>query len=451
LPYVPNTDRDREEMLAAIGAASIDELFPGVPAELRLQGALALPGPMSELEVERHVRSLAALDATGPEILSFLGAGVYAHAVPSVVRHVTSMPQFATAYTPYQAEASQGTLQSIYEFQSLIARLTGLPVANASLYDGASAVAEAALLAIGATRRSRIVVSSTVSPRTRAVLSTYTSALDVEVIEAPAEGGATALDGLAGSCEGAAAVVVQHPNFFGLLEPVGEIVGAARAAGALSIASVDPISLAVLKCPGDYGFDIAVGEGQSLGSPPGFGGPLLGFMATTRKHLRRLPGRVIGATTDAEGRRGYVMTLQTREQHIRREKATSNICTNQALSALAACVYLSLLGSEGLRELAVQIASKAHYAASALGRVAGVGLAFERPFFREFVVRLPVPAEVVVASLAGSGIRPGIGCGRYDAGMEDCLLVSVTERHTRDEIDTLASAVEAAVAERRGA
>jgi len=450
LPYVPNTDRDRDEMLASIGVASVDELFPGVPADVRFRGVLDVPGPLSEIEVDRHVRSLAGRNKTARDTLSFLGAGVYAHAVPSVVRHVTSMPQFSTAYTPYQAEASQGTLQSIYEFQTLVARLTGLEVANASLYDGASAVAEAALLAIGATRRGRIVVASTVSPQVRAVLSTYLSALDVEIIEAPAEDGLTAIPGFDRLCEGAAAVIVQHPNFFGLLEPVGEVVHAAKAAGGLSIASVDPIALAVLKSPADYGVDVAVGEGQSLGSPPGFGGPLLGFMATTRKHLRRLPGRIIGATTDARGRRGYVMTLQTREQHIRREKATSNICTNQALVALAAAVYLSLLGREGLRELAVQIVSKSHYAASALARVEGVKLRFGGPFFREFVLELPVSATVAKEELSRAGIWPGVSCGCYYDGMENCLLVSVTERHTKDDVDTLASALEAVIVERRG-
>jgi glycine dehydrogenase subunit 1 len=449
LPYVPNTDRDRDEMLATIGASSLEELFPGVPSELRFEGPLDVPGPLSELEVDRHLRSLADRNATARDGLSFLGAGVYEHAVPSVVRHVTSMPQFSTAYTPYQAEASQGTLQSIYEFQTLIARLTGMEVANASLYDGASAVAEAALMAIGATRRRKVVVSSTVSPQVRAVLSTYLAAGDVEIAEAPPEAGVTAVDGLDLLCEGAAAVVVQHPNFFGLLEPVAEVARAAGASGALSVASVDPISLALLRPPGDYGFDLAVGEGQSLGSPPGFGGPLLGFMATKRRHLRRLPGRVIGATADHEGRRGYVMTLQTREQHIRREKATSNICTNQALVALGATVYLSLLGGRGLRELAVQVTSKAHYAAAALARVAGLKLKFGRPFFREFVVELPIPATIVKEGLSAAGIRPGVSCGCYYEGMENCLLVSVTESHSKDDVDTLASAVEAFLAERR--
>lgn len=450
MPYVPNTERDRKEMLASIGVASIDDLFADVPAEHRFEGTLDVPGPLSELEVDRHVRSLASLNKTARDTLSFLGAGVYAHAIPSVVRHVTSMPQLSTAYTPYQAEASQGTLQSIYEFQTLIARLTGMEVANASLYDGASAAAEAALMAIGATRRRRVVVSSTVSPQHREVLRTYLTALDVELSEAPAEVGLTAVDGLDRLCEGAAAVIVQHPNFFGLLEPVGEIARVARASGGFSIASVDPISLAVLKSPGDYDVDVAVGEGQSLGSPPGFGGPLLGFMATNREHLRRLPGRIIGATTDDAGRRGYVMTLQTREQHIRRGKATSNICTNQALVALGAAVYLSLLGREGLRELAVQITSKAHYAASALANVAGVRLKFGAPFFREFVVELPFAAAAVKDDLSFAGIRPGVSCGCYYDGMENCLLVSVTECHSRGDIDTLASALEAVIADRRG-
>ena len=316
--------------------------------------------------------------------------------------------------------------------------------------DGASAAAEAALMAIGATRRKRVVVSGAASPQLREVLRTYLTALDVELVQAPAENGLTEIGSLDGLSDGAAAVIVQHPNFFGLLEPVGEIAQAARVGGAFSIASVDPISLAVLKPPGDYGVDVAVGEGQSLGSPSGFGGPLLGFMATKRKHLRRLPGRIIGATSDAEGRRGYVMTLQTREQHIRRAKATSNICTNQALAALGAAVYLSLLGREGLRELAVQITSKSHYAASALAGVPGVGLKFQGSFFREFVVELPIAAAAIKDHLSRVGIQPGISCGCYYDGMENCLLVSVTECHSKGDIVALVSALEAVIADRRG-
>jgi glycine dehydrogenase subunit 1 len=449
VPYVPNTKREQEEMLAAIGVGSIDELFDSIPADVRVSGELDVPGPLSETEVERHVRSLASLDTAARDVVSFLGAGVYAHAVPSVVRHVTSMPQFSTAYTPYQAEASQGTLQSIYEFQTLIARLTGMEVANASLYDGASAAAEAALLAVGATRRKKVVVSSTSSPQLREVLRTYLSGQDIEISEIGSEGGLTATDDLSRLAPGAAAVVVQHPNFFGLLEPMEEIADRAHAGGGLLVASVDPISLGILRPPGEYDVDVAVGEGQSLGSPPGFGGPLLGFMATRRKHVRRLPGRVIGATRDGRGRRGYVMTLQTREQHIRREKATSNICTNQALVALAATVHLSLLGGEGLRELARQVTAKAHYAASTLAGVRGVTLRFDGAFFREFVIELPFPAEVVKKKLSKTGIWPGVSCGCYYDGMEKCLLVSVTELHSRADVDSLASAVEALIAEGR--
>jgi glycine dehydrogenase subunit 1 len=308
-------------------------------------------------------------------------------------------------------------------------------------------MAEAALLAIGATRRSRLVVASTVSPAFRAVLRTYVSSLGVEVVELPFGDGSTKMGALESAAEGAAAVLVQHPNFFGALEPMTEIGQVASAAGAMLVAVVDPLSLAVLSPPGEYGADVAVGEGQALGAPMGYGGPLLGFMATRRQHVRRMPGRIIGATRDHDGRRGYVMTLQTREQHIRREKATSNICTNQALVALGATVYLSLLGERGFRELALRVASTAHYAAAALSRIDGVSVRFDRPFFREFVVELPFDAHRAKADLAEAGIWPGISCGCYYEGMDDCLLVSVSERHDKHDIDTLASAVEAIAAQ----
>jgi len=434
-------------MLREIGADSLDDLFADIPPALRHDGALDVPGPLSEQELRRHMTKLASMNRTGADVLSFLGGGVYDTYVPSAVSHVTGMPQFYTAYTPYQAEVSQGTLQAIYEFQTLIARLTAMEIANASLYDGASAMAEAALLAIGATRRNRLVVAGTVSPAFRAVLRTYVSSLGVEVVELPFGEGSTDTDALESSAEGAAAVLVQHPNFFGALEPMAEIGQVASAAGAMLVAIVDPLSLAVLSPPGEYGADVAVGEGQPLGAPMGYGGPLLGFMATRRQHVRRMPGRIIGATRDHEGRRGYVMTLQTREQHIRREKATSNICTNQALVALGATVYLSLLGERGLRELALRVASTAHYAAGALSRIDGVSLRFDRPFFREFVVELPFDAHRAKAELAEAGIWPGISCGCYYEGMDDCLLVSVSERHDKHDIDTLASAVEAIAAQ----
>jgi glycine dehydrogenase subunit 1 len=444
LPYVPNTDLDRREMLREIGLSSIADLFSDVPTDLRVD-SLDVPGPLSEEELTRHMTRLASMNRTSADVLSFLGGGVYDHIVPSVVRHIRGMPQFFTAYTPYQAEVSQGTLQSIYEFQSLVCRLTGLDVANASMYDGASAAAEACLMSLGITGRRKVVVPETVSPPTRSVVSTYLEASDVEIVELPRTGGVTDVAALESHIGGAAALLVQHPNYFGALEPVADIGEICSEAGALMIASVDPVSLALLKPPADYGASIAVGEGQSLGNPVAFGGPLLGFMAAEREYIRRMPGRIIGATTDASGRRGYVMTLQTREQHIRREKATSNICTNQGLLALATAVHLSVLGKRGFRELAEQVTAKAHYAARSLAAVPGVRLMFEEPFFREFVVRLPSSAQHVQKELGEAGIWPGIACGRYYSGMEDCLLVSVTEKHRREDIDSLVSGLAAVI------
>jgi len=445
LPYVSNTDRDREDMLREIGVASMDDLFADVPRELRTEVGLDVPGPLSEAELVRHMRRLASMNRTTDDVVSFLGGGIYDHTVPAVVRFVMSMPQFYTAYTPYQAEASQGTLQSIYEFQSLICRLTGLDVANASMYDGASAAAEACLMGVAIKRRNKIVVAGSAGPSLRTVVATYLEASDIEIVELPQSGGVTDTTGIEAHLADAAVLVVQHPNFFGALEPVEILAEKCEAAGALLVASVDPLSLAVLKPPSDYGAAIAVGEGQSLGSPVGFGGPLLGFMSARREFVRRMPGRIIGATTDTEGRRGYVMTLQTREQHIRRQKATSNICTNEGLVALGTAVYLSLLGKKGFLELARQVTSKAHYAADALVGVKGVSLRFDAPFFREFVVDLPVAAHRVKEELGRVGIWPGISCGCYYDGMENSLLVSVTERHTREDIDSLASGLEAVI------
>ena len=446
MPYVSNTENDRQEMLKEIGASSIEELFSDIPADLRVEGDLNVPGPLSEIELVRHMEMLAGMGRRGGGSLSFLGGGIYDHSVPAVVRHITGMPQFYTAYTPYQAEVSQGTLQSIYEFQSLIARLAAMDVANASMYDGATAAAEAVLLAISATRKRRVLVSGTVSPSVRTVVRTYLESLDADIVELPVEDGVTSVASIEAGLEDAACLLVQHPNFLGLLEPVRELSERLDGTCALFLTSVDPLSLAVLRAPGDYGAAIAVGEGQCLGSPVGYGGPLLGFMAARKQYLRKLPGRIVGATADAEGRRGYVMTLQTREQHIRREKATSNICTNEGLVALAATVYLSLLGRTGFRELATHVTAKAHYAADALAAVPGVSLRFDRPFFREFVVDLPFAADHAQGALAEAGIRPGIACGKYYHGMERSLLVSVTEKHSRRDIDTLASGLAAIVA-----
>jgi glycine dehydrogenase subunit 1 len=449
MPYIPNTDRDRDAMLREVGASSVDELFSGVPAELRLRGPLDVPGPLSEIELVRHMSELATMNRGSGDVISFLGGGIYDHALPAAVGHVTRLPHFYTAYTPYQAEVSQGTLQAIYEFQSLIVRLTGLDVANASMYDGSTAAAEACLMALDSTKRKSVVVSSSVSPAIRRVVRTYLEPTGVGITEVPLKHGMTDPDALARALPDAAAVLVQQPNAFGLIEPMAALAERVRPSGALLIASVDPVSLAVLAPPGSYGADIAVGEAQCLGSPMGFGGPLLGFMAVRRAHIRRLPGRIIGATADARGRRGYVMTLQTREQHIRREKATSNICTNEGLVALAATVYLSLLGKEGFRELAIQVASKAHYAAGALAAVQGVRIRFPGPFFREFVIELPTDVLAARDELAKAGIWPGIPCGSSHEGMDRCLLVSVTEQHTRGDIDSLASALGAIIASRR--
>lgn len=449
MPYIPNTDRDREAMLRDVGASSLEDLFSSVPDDLRLREPLDVPGPLSELELVRHLSELAAMNRVSGDAISFLGGGIHDHAVPAAVRHVTGLPHFYTAYTPYQAEASQGTLQAIYEFQSLIARLTGLDVANASMYDGSTAAAEACLMAIDATKRKSVLVSGAVSPVVRRVVRTYLEATRVDITEVPLRHGMTDPEALARSLPGAAAVMVQQPNAFGLIEPMGPLTERIGQSGALLVACVDPVSLALLAPPGSYGADIAVGEAQCLGSPMGFGGPLLGFMATKRAHVRRLPGRVVGATADTRGRRGYVMTLQTREQHIRREKATSNICTNEGLLALAATVHLSLLGKQGFRDLAIQVASKAHYAADALAAVPGVRIRFPGPFFREFVIELPIDAVAARDELAKAGIWPGIPCDSSHEGMERCLLVSVTELHTRCDIDSLASALGAIIASRR--
>jgi glycine dehydrogenase subunit 1 len=445
VPYVPNTDADRREMLLEIGASSIDELFGQIPDGLRFDGELDVPGPLSEQELARHLGRLASMNQTADDVVSFLGGGIYDHTIPAAVRHVTGMPQFATAYTPYQAEVSQGTLQSVYEFQSLIARLTAMDVANASLYDGATAAAEAALMSAGATGRKRVVVAGTVAPAVRAALATYLSASGIELVETPRDGGVVDLVALGRLAPGSGAVIVQHPNFFGALEPTTAIAELAAGSDAFLVVVADPLSLALLRPPGEYGADVVVGEGQSLGAPMGFGGPLLGFLATRREHVRRMPGRIIGATTDASGRRAYVMTLQTREQHIRRAKATSNICTNEALVALGATVYLSLLGRTGFRNLATHVASKARYAMDAICRVRGVRPKFDRAFFREFVIELPFDAARAKSELAEVGIWPGLSCGCFYDDMENCLLVSVSERHTRHDIDMLASGLEGIV------
>ncbi|MDI6871514.1 MAG: aminomethyl-transferring glycine dehydrogenase subunit GcvPA [Bacillota bacterium] len=440
--FLPHTERERAEMLKACGVKSVEELFAPIPEAVRLRRPLDLPGPLSEMELAGHLQALAGRNTPTNGLLSFLGAGAYEHYVPAAVGQLTGRAEFYTAYTPYQPEVSQGTLQAIYEFQSYVAALTGLDVANASLYDGATAVAEAAAMALAHTRRTEVLIGANVHPEYREVLKTYTRQWEVTVRELPAPEGA--LDPAAAAAqvsEQTAAVIVQNPNFFGLVEAGEELAQAAHAKGALLIVVANPVSLGLLEAPGAYGADLCVGEGQPLGNPLGFGGPYVGFMAARESLVRRMPGRIVGATVDRDGRRGFVLTLQTREQHIRREKATSNICSNEALCALAFTVHLSLLGPQGLKELAELCLQKAHYAADRLSALPGFKLAFPGPFFHEFVVRVPGPAEELAERLAARGILPGLPLGRFYPDLTDALLVCVTETKSKAAIDRLVEAL----------
>ncbi len=420
-------------MLERIGAKQVADLFATIPEDIRFTGTLNLPPAVSELAVRTELERLAGMNR---ELICFAGGGAYDHYVPAIVDTVISRSEFYTSYTPYQAEVSQGTLQSIYEFQSLVCRLFGMEVANASMYDCASALAEAAHMARDINRRSRILVSDTTHPRYREVIKTYAQGLNMPIEAIPAVADTTDLEGLERALSAdVAAVIVQHPNFFGSLEPVSAITRLVHAAGALLIMAVDPISLGILPCPGIYGADITVAEGQCLGLPLNFGGPYLGLMATKREFVRHLPGRLVARTTDLDGKTGYVLALQTREQHIRRERATSNICTNQALCALAASVYLCWLGPDGLRVVASQCLAKSHYLANSISRIPGFSLWNKNPYFKEFVVRTPVPASSVVERGIERGFLCGIDMSRFYEGGKNMLLIAVTEKRTRPEMD----------------
>jgi len=427
-PYIPNTDEDRRAMLDVIGVATADELFADIPPQLRIEG-LDLPPALPEQELVREMAALAARNQVpGNGVACFLGAGAYRHFIPSVVGHVIGRAEFYTAYTPYQPEISQGTLQTMFELQSMTCELTGMDVANAGLYDGASALAEACLMACNVTARGRIALLDSVHPDYADVVRTYARGrgLAVDIVS----------DG--GLSEEHACLAVQHPNFFGCLEDVWAREAAAHAVGALLIAIADPISLGLLAPPGDYGADVAVAEGQSLGWPVGFGGPYLGLFACRQQYLRQMPGRIVGQTTDLDGRTGYVLTLQTREQHIRRERATSNICTSQQLVGLAAAVYLASVGKHGLRQIAETCYHRAHYAAERIAALPGYSLAFEAPFFKEFTVRCPKPVAQIQARLLERAIIGGLDVSdRVDDGM----LLCVTEANTREEIDRLVEAL----------
>ncbi len=437
MPYVPNTDDDRRRMLERIGVDSFDQLLSGIPPELRLTRPLEIPA-LSEMELLREIESLATQNRT--DLACFAGGGLYDHFIPSAVNTIVSRPEFQTAYTPYQAEVSQGTLQVIYEFQTHICRLTGMDVANASLYDGASATAEAALLCARVTRRSKIIVSETLSPIYRSVIETYLSGKPVELVTLPMAGGVTDQQRLADVVdESTACVIVAQPNFFGVLEDYDAVVEMVHGVGAKFVMAVDPVAQAILKTPGDFGADLAIGEAQPLGLPLSFGGPLLGFFAGRKELVRNMPGRIVGRTKDVDGRTGFVLTLQTREQHIRREKATSNICTNQALCATAATVHLTLMGKTGLKNVALLSAEKAQAAAKGIFALEGFEPYFKGSFVREFAVKTPIPAREVIRAMMEHGILPGINAGRWYPGLDDCLIVAATEKRTSQEIEQLLS------------
>ena len=436
--YLSLTDADREEMLAAIGVASVDELFEQIPEGVRFGRELDLPPALGEPELVRHIEELAARNVhTGAE-LSFLGAGIYDHYVPAVTDVVMSRGEFLTAYTPYQPEMSQGVLQAIFEYQTVVCELTGMDVSNASGYDGSTVAADACFVAGHVTGRHKVVLAEALNPQVRQVVKTYAPGFGLEVVEVPHRGGVTDPDELATASEDAAAVLFQHPNFLGCLEPAPELAEAAAEAGALPIAHVDLMSLGVLEAPGAYGCALAIGEGQAAGNFQSYGGPHYGFLAARNEFIRRMPGRIVGETVDADGRRGFVLTLQTREQHIRREKATSNITTNQTLLALAGLATLSWLGPAGIREVGETCLALTQYARERIP----LEPAFEAQAFKEVAFRTPIPAREVVGRARERGVHPGYALGRDYEGMDDVLLVALTEKRTVEDVDRLATVLE---------
>jgi len=443
--YIPHTDLEREEMLKAIGISSLDELFTAVPEKYRFP-KLNLPPALTEMEVLSQLSELASVNESTRELICFLGAGAYNHYVPAAVDAVIRRGEFLTAYTPYQPEVAQGTLQAIFEYQSLVSLLTGMDVSNASHYDGATATAEAAVLAYHHFRgkRPRIVLSPAVNPQYRAVLRTYMAGYPgLEIVGDDGSNPLGKVEDLAGFIDlSTSLVVVQYPDFFGRIKDLTAFAQTVHAAGALLAVVINPTALAMLKTPGDFGADIAVGEGQPLGIPLSFGGPYLGLFAAKKDLVRKIAGRLVGETQDEKGQRGYVLTLTAREQHIRREKATSNICTNQGLMALASVVYMSLLGKNGLRKVAELCYHKAHYAADKISKIPGFEIKTEGPFFHEFVVKTPAPAADINLHLLDHGILGGYDLGKDYPGLEDHMLIAVTEMNTREEIDVLCEILE---------
>ena len=450
--YTSITDDDRREMLAAIGVESVEDLFADIPEDVRLWRGLDLPDGMAEQDVYAHLRDLAGRNVSCEAEVSFLGGGMYDHYVPALVDAIITRSEFLTPYTPYQPEISQGGLQVMFEYQTAISELTGLPVSNASVYEGPSAMGAAAYLAKLTNGRRRLVVSAGVHPHAREVLHTLSAGFGTEVVEIPLRDGVTDPDALADAVDDqTSAVFLAQPNFLGAIEDLEPLVAIAKPSGALLVCSCDPLTLGLLKPPGDLGFDIAVGEGQSLGNRLDFGGPSFGFFAATEAHLRRMPGRIAGETTDVDGRRGFVLTLQTREQHIRREKATSNICTAQALNALAGVIYLSWLGRHGLVELGELMVQRTAYARDRLTGLPGVRALHDQPVVREFALTLDAPVDRVIERCAAAGVNPGYALGRDYPDHPDGLLVAITEQRSRADIDRLADVLGAAVAAERTA
>lgn len=450
MTYLFNTPDQEREMLRTIGAKSVEDLFEQIPSSNRLNRPLEVPPALGEMELERELRALAAKNSGCSGRVCFMGGGIYDHFIPAAVDEVAGRGEFYTAYTPYQAEASQGSLQAFFEFQSLVCRLTAMDVCNASLYEGGTAVSEAAFMSMRVTdRHEKVVILGSLHPEYRQILRTYLSNLKCELVVVPTPEGTADLARVKAALDDkAACLIFQHPNFFGCLEEPDKLTELAHSVGALSVVSFDPISLGILRRPGEFGADIAVAEGQPLGIPMQYGGPFLGVFTCRNEFLRKMPGRLVGRTTDRNGRSCYTLTIQAREQHIRREKATSNICTNQGLLALRATVYLALMGPQGMRDVAELCCRKAHYAAEQFAAVAGLLPAFpDRPFFKEFVLSCPSDAERTLAAARKAGFDLGPSLSQFgsstETGAKNGILVAITEQRTRQEIDALAAALAA--------
>jgi len=442
--YLPMTEQDQNEMLEAIGVSSVDELFSDIPESVRFKGEYNIKKAKAESALMKELSQLAAKNADLKSHASFLGAGVYDHYMPVIVDHVISRSEFYTAYTPYQPEISQGELQAIFEFQTMICELTGMDVANSSMYDGGTALAEAAMLSAGQTRKKKVLVSSAVHPESRDVLKTYANGQYIEVVEIPATNGLTDLKMLENEMDDSVAcVIVQYPNFFGQIEPLKEIEKITHSEKTMLVVSSNPLALGVLTPPGKLGADIVIGDAQPFGIPAAFGGPHCGYFAVTSKLMRKVPGRLVGQTTDEDGRRGFVLTLQAREQHIRRDKATSNICSNQALNALAASVAMTALGKKGVKEIATQNIQKAHYAKKQFSEH-GFDVVYEGPFFNEFVIKLPKSVKEVNQHLLKNAMIGGYDLGKTYPELSNHMLLAVTELRTKEEIDTLVNELEVA-------